>query len=62
MDQEARLRATYAAINARDIDAVLAGMTPDMDWPNAWEGGRVAGHEALRCLRDEEDAPAPPGS
>jgi hypothetical protein len=36
-----RLRATYAAFNARDIDAVLAQMTADVDWPNAWEGGHV---------------------
>jgi hypothetical protein len=42
------LRATYAAFNARDIDAVLARLTEDVDWPNAWEGGRVAGHAAVR--------------
>jgi ketosteroid isomerase-like protein len=42
------LRAVYAAFNARDIDAILAVMTPDVDWPNAWEGGRVAGREAVR--------------
>ena len=23
-------------------------MHPDVDWPNAWEGGRVHGHEAVR--------------
>jgi len=23
-------------------------MHPDVDWPNAWEGGRVVGHEAVR--------------
>jgi hypothetical protein len=43
-----RLRATYAAFNARDIDAVLATMTDDVDWPNAWEGGRLVGHQAIR--------------
>jgi hypothetical protein len=43
-----RLRELYAAFNARDIDALLAAMTPDVDWPNAWEGGRVAGREAVR--------------
>jgi hypothetical protein len=42
------LRDTYAAFNARDIDAVLAQMTDDVDWPNAWEGGRVVGHDAVR--------------
>jgi hypothetical protein len=43
-----RLRATYVAFNARDIDAVLAQMTADVDWPNAWEGGRVQGRDAVR--------------
>jgi hypothetical protein len=42
------LRSTYAAFNARDIDAVLARLTDDVDWPNAWEGGRVVGHAAVR--------------
>ena len=38
----------YAAFNARDIDGVLAAMTDDVDWPNAWEGGRLVGREAVR--------------
>jgi ketosteroid isomerase-like protein len=46
--REDLLRATYAAFNARDIDAVLATMAPDVDWPNGWEGGRVVGHDAVR--------------
>jgi hypothetical protein len=29
------LRAAYAAFNARDIDAALALMTPDVEWPRA---------------------------
>ena len=38
----------YAAFNARDIDAVLGLMTADVDWPNAWEGGRVRGQDGVR--------------
>lgn len=45
---EELLTATYEAFNARDIDAVLRRLTPDVDWPNAWEGGRVRGHKAVR--------------
>jgi hypothetical protein len=45
---EQTLREMYRAFNAREIDAVLAAMTDDVDWPNAWEGGRVQGHEAVR--------------
>jgi hypothetical protein len=38
----------YNAFNACDIDAVLAAMHPDVEWPNGWEGGRVYGHQGLR--------------
>lgn len=37
------LRKVYAAFNRGEIEAVLAKMHPDVDWPNAWEGGRVHG-------------------
>ena len=42
------LARTYQAFNARDVDAVLAVMTADVDWPNGMEGGRVHGHAAVR--------------
>ena len=45
---EALLRAAYEAFNARDLDAAVALMHPEVDWPNAWEGGRVRGHKAVR--------------
>jgi ketosteroid isomerase-like protein len=47
-DREALLREMYATFNARDTDALLATMTPDVDWPNGWEGGRVVGQDAVR--------------
>ncbi|HWF48745.1 MAG TPA: nuclear transport factor 2 family protein [Bryobacteraceae bacterium] len=42
------LTATYKAFNARDIDAVLAILHPDVDWPNGMEGGRVHGRGNVR--------------
>jgi hypothetical protein len=39
---------THAASNARDVDATLAAMHPDVDWPNGVKGGRVRGHPAVR--------------
>jgi ketosteroid isomerase-like protein len=48
MKERDLLSATYRAFNARDIDAVLAVMHPDVDWPNGMEGGRVHGHAAVR--------------
>ena len=48
MTEEQRLRALYDAFNARDVDAVLEAMAEDVDWPNAWEGGRIRGRQAVR--------------
>jgi hypothetical protein len=42
------LIAAYANFNAREIDAVLALMHEDVDWPNGMEGGRVHGHQGVR--------------
>jgi hypothetical protein len=43
------ITAVYRSFNARDIDAVLARMHPDVDWPNGMEGGRVHGRESVRA-------------
>lgn len=48
MTMEERIRAFYAAFNERALDTALAAMTADVDWPNGWEGGRIAGREAVR--------------
>ncbi|MGA2427667.1 MAG: nuclear transport factor 2 family protein [Candidatus Acidiferrum sp.] len=46
---KAMYEAMYKAFNDRDIDAVLATMHRDVDWPNGMEGGRVHGHEGVRA-------------
>jgi hypothetical protein len=43
------LLAAYQAFNARDVDAALSMMTPDVDWPNGWEGGYVKGHSEVKA-------------
>jgi hypothetical protein len=48
------LRAAYAAFNARDIDAALALMTPDVEWPRAFKGGFVHGPEEIRAYWTEQ--------
>jgi hypothetical protein len=48
------LRAAYAAFNARDIDAALALMTPDVAWPKAFKGSFVRGTEEVRAYWTEQ--------
>jgi ketosteroid isomerase-like protein len=48
MDQLAMFQRLYDAFNRRDADGVLAMMSEDVDWPNAWKGGRLVGREAVR--------------
>lgn len=45
----ATVRQLYAAFNAKDIDALLAWMQPDVDWPDMLENRRVIGHDAVRA-------------
>jgi ketosteroid isomerase-like protein len=42
------LEHAYEAFNERDVDAAVALMHPRVNWPNAWEGGRVIGRAAVR--------------
>lgn len=48
------LRSAYAAFNARDIDAALMLMTPDVSWPRAFKGGFVRGSEEIRAYWTEQ--------
>jgi hypothetical protein len=48
------LRAAYAAFNARDINAALALMTPEVHWPRAFKGGFVCGPEEVRAYWMEQ--------
>ena len=45
---QALITQAYEAFNARAIDRVLSVMHPDVDWPRAWEGDYVKGHEQVR--------------
>jgi ketosteroid isomerase-like protein len=46
-DVEQTLRSAYRAFNDRDVEAAAALMHEDVDWPNAWEGGRLVGRAAV---------------
>jgi len=42
------IQKAYHAFNSRDIDSALSTFHPDVEWPKAFEGGYVRGHEAIR--------------
>jgi hypothetical protein len=42
------LTTAYERFNARDIEAVLALMHPDVNWANGMTGGRVLGRDNVR--------------
>ncbi|MEV6515863.1 nuclear transport factor 2 family protein [Micromonospora chalcea] len=44
---QALLTNLYAAFNRRDIPTLLAAMTPDVSWPNGWEGGVLRGRDQV---------------
>ena len=48
------LRAAYTAFNARNIDAALALMTTNVEWPRAFKGGFVHGPEEIRAYWTEQ--------
>ena len=37
-----------SSTNAKDVERVIAALHPEVDWPNAWEGGRLHGRDAVR--------------
>lgn len=45
---EGLIKKAYSAFNARDIDTALSTFHPEVEWPKAFEGGYVSGHEEVR--------------
>ncbi|MDO8344201.1 MAG: nuclear transport factor 2 family protein, partial [Cellvibrio sp.] len=48
------LSAAYSAFNARDIDAAVMLMSPDVTWPKAFKGGVVNGPNEIRAYWTEQ--------
>jgi hypothetical protein len=46
---EELIKMAYLAFNARDIDAIMTVLHPDVEWPNAMDGGVLRGHDAVRA-------------
>ena len=54
-DAHALLTRVYEAYNRRDFAAFSAMLTPDVDWPDQIEGGRLVGRDALRAYWGRND-------
>lgn len=42
------IKKAYSSFNARDIDTALSAFHPNVEWPKAFEGGYVSGHDEIR--------------
>ena len=42
------IKEAYSAFNSRDIDTALSTFHADVQWPKAFEGGYVSGHDEIR--------------
>ena len=42
------IKKAYAAFNSRDIDTALSTFHSHVQWPKAFEGGYVSGHDGIR--------------
>ena len=42
------IQKAYPAFNSRDIDTALSTFHENVDWPKAFEGGYVSGHDEIR--------------
>jgi len=42
------IKKAYPAFNSRDIDTALSTFHADVQWPKAFEGGYVSGHDEVR--------------
>ncbi|MGO9436508.1 MAG: nuclear transport factor 2 family protein [Terracidiphilus sp.] len=42
------LKAAYRDFNARNLEAVLARLHPEVEWANGMEGGHVHGRDGVR--------------
>ena len=58
-DDEQLLRRAYEAFNARDIEAAIVLMHPDVDWPRRDAKARAQVPQVMTACADFLDAPVP---
>jgi len=48
------IKNAYAAFNARDINAILQVMHPEVKWSKAWEGDYANGHDEVKAYWERQ--------
>lgn len=48
MEIQNLIKTAYNAFNSRDIDTALSTFHTEVQWPKAFEGGYVTGHDEIR--------------
>ncbi|MGZ3872528.1 MAG: nuclear transport factor 2 family protein [Mucilaginibacter sp.] len=54
LEDQQLIKYAYATFNARDIDAILKVMHPQVKWPKAWEGDYANGHDEVRAYWERQ--------
>lgn len=49
LKRQALIKNAYTAFNARNIDAILSSMHPEVKWSKAWEGDYANGHDEVKA-------------
>jgi hypothetical protein len=60
VDEVAYFHQLYEAFNRRDLPAVIGHLADDVDWPNAWKGGRLQGPDEVAAYWREQWAQIDP--
>jgi ketosteroid isomerase-like protein len=48
------IKHAYTSFNARDVDAILRVMDPNVKWPRAWVGDYANGHDEVRAYWERQ--------
>jgi len=54
LENQELIKHAYTAFNARNINAILQVMHPEVKWPKAWEGDYAIGHNDVKAYWERQ--------
>ena len=54
LNNQSLIKKAYAAFNARNIDAILRMLHPEVKWSKAWEGDYANGHDEVSAYWERQ--------